>query len=258
VIRIEEARDEVKSAIKSISENYHYVDPKTGKRYSGSIIRENLQQSIDKVRIIAEEEGLGDTSFDRINKAERVLPKMEATLNFVSSYVGQQVDKMQLNSTETYAMHNNLIAPYYLERIANNKPIDDAQPLLNLASQLRDQLFSSGGIFSSLDPQRRRELEDKAQELANIFQRSSSCVEGRNGVLSFRNHELHCISPRKQTVLTAMHNFFIERSDGTTAAQRFFGSKPINMFKDVLSRVKIPALPRNPPTKTQDAQLTIH
>jgi len=72
--------------------------------------------------------------------------------------------------------------------------------------------------------EQRDAVEAHVQQLAQVFQRSSSCVEGRNGVLSFRHHELHNIGERKRLVLTALHNYFIIRTDRTTAAERFFES----------------------------------
>jgi len=67
--------------------------------------------------------------------------------------------------------------------------------------------------------------------LAAVFQRSSSNVEGRNGYLSLRNHQLRGLDlPRKRECFITMHNFFLTRPDGTTAAERFFGQKPRSMF----------------------------
>ena len=64
------------------------------------------------------------------------------------------------------------------------------------------------------------------QDCADLLQRSSSCVEGRNGQLSLRHHSLHRITPARLQALTAVHNYFIHRPDGMTAAERFFGTAP--------------------------------
>jgi hypothetical protein len=55
--------------------------------------------------------------------------------------------------------------------------------------------------------------------------------------------------PRKQACLTAMHNFFLMRADGTTAAERFFGQKPRSMFAAILASVEIPPAPLSPPQR---------
>jgi len=52
--------------------------------------------------------------------------------------------------------------------------------------------------------------------------------------------------PRKRACLTAIHNFFLTRPDGTTAAERFFGQKPRSMFAAILESVAIPSAPLSP------------
>src|SRR5881628_2780115 len=86
--------------------------------------------------------------------------------------------------------------------------------------------------------------------LADVFQRSSSNVEGRNGYLSLRNHQLRGLDhPRKRACLTAVHNFFLTRPDGTTAAERFFSQKPRSMFAAILESVELAPAPLSPSRK---------
>jgi hypothetical protein len=95
-----------------------------------------------------------------------------------------------------------------------------------------------------------KQLKHKAQLLAEVLQRSSSNVEGRNGDRSLRNHQLRGLDhPRKRTCLTAGHNFFLTRPDGTTAAERFFVQKPRSMFGAMLGAVEIPPAPLSPPRR---------
>jgi hypothetical protein len=68
-------------------------------------------------------------------------------------------------------------------------------------------------------------------------------VEGRNGHLALHHHGKHRLSNRKLTVLTAVHNYFIRRPDGTTAAQRFFGQPPAPMFEYLLAALDPPPRP---------------
>ena len=44
-----------------------------------------------------------------------------------------------------------------------------------------------------------------------------------------------------------LHNFFIQRPDGTTAAHRFFGTPSRNLFEWLLNRLPLPARPRHCP-----------
>ena len=105
-------------------------------------------------------------------------------------------------------------------------------------------------VLSHLSLAEQSQLQAKAAQLAKVFQRSSSNVEGRNGSLSLRNHQLRGLDhPRKRACLTAVHNFFLTRPDGTTAAERFFGQKPRSMFAAILGAVEIPPAPISPPQR---------
>jgi hypothetical protein len=175
---------------------------------------------------------------------------MQATIEFVSTYVRQQVRLLDLKQPEFYAMHAHLIPSYYLERVAATKTIREGQPLRALAERIRTPLFAPGGALSALSPMAQDRLKREAAKLAEVFQRSSSNVEGRNGYLSLRNHALRGLDhPRKRACLTAVHNFLLTRRDGTTAAERFFGHKPRSMFVAILASVDLPPMPLSPPRR---------
>jgi len=112
------------------------------------------------------------------------------------------------------------------------------------------QLFAPGGAFGEFSVVQQDQLKAEAAKLAEVFQRSSSKVEGRNGYLSLRNHPLRGLDhPRKRACLTAVHHFFLIRPDGTTAAERFFGQKPRSMCAAILASVEIPPAPLSPPRR---------
>jgi Family of unknown function (DUF6399) len=58
-----------------------------------------------------------------------------------------------------------------------------------------------------------------------------------------RHHSLHRLGKRKLAALTVLHNYWLKRADGTTAAERFFGSKPADLFEWLLERMELPARP---------------
>jgi hypothetical protein len=179
-----------------------------------------------------------------------VVPKRQATSEFISGYVRQQGRQLDWAPSESYAMHAHLIPSYYLECVASPRTVTQGEPLRAFAERLRTPLFAPGGALSGVSLMQQDHLQHKAKMLAEVFQRSSSNVEGRNGYLSLRNHQLRGLDhPRKRACLTAIHNFFLTRADGTTAAERFFGQKPRSMFAAMLAAVDIPPAPRSPPKR---------
>ena len=248
--RLPGQREQVSQSIRAIGHAYHFVDLDRGVRRNGKLIVSDIQHQIDTIRAIAQQEGRSQACFDRIEKAERVVPKMQATIEFVSGYVRQQVQQLELTSPQSFAMHARLIPSYYLERVAATRTVTQGQARRVLAERLRTSLFEPEGPLGALSVLQQNHLKAEAAKLAEVFQRSSSNVEGRNGYLSLRNHQLRGLDhPRKRECLTAMHNFFLTRADGTTAAERFFGQKPRSMFAVILASVEIPPAPLSPPRR---------
>jgi hypothetical protein len=248
--RLAEQRETVTQSIRAIGHAYHFVDLERGVRRNGKLIAGDIQRHIDTLRTIAQQEHVSETCLERLEKAARVVPKMQATIEFVSGYVRQQVCQLDLAQPASYAMHAHLIPSYYLDRVASIRTVTQGEPLRALAERLRTPLFESGGALGALSPMEQTQLKHKAKTLAEVFQRSSSNVEGRNGYLSLRNHQLRGLDhPRKRKCLTAVHNFLLTRPDRTTAAERFFGQKPRSMFAAILESVEIPPAPLSPPRR---------
>jgi hypothetical protein len=59
------------------------------------------------------------------------------------------------------------------------------------------------------------------------------------------------VSERRLQALTVIHNYLIQGPDGTTAAERFFGRKPPEVFAWLLER--LPDLPRPARKRSQPA-----
>jgi Family of unknown function (DUF6399) len=208
----------------------------------------DIQAQIDPGRTVAQHEGRSQTCLERLETAARVLPKRQATIAFVSGAVRPQVRQLDLAQTASYAMHAPLLPSGALERVAQTRTGSGGEPLRMLAARLRPPLLAPGGAFAEVSPTQQSQLPQQAQTLAEVFQRSSAKVAGRNGDLSLRNQQRRGLDhPRKRACLTAVHNFFLTRADGTTAAERFFGQKPRAMFAAILASVEIPPAPLSPP-----------
>src|SRR5262245_45067850 len=115
--RLAQQREQVKASIRGIGHDYHFVDLERRVRRNGQLIAADIQEHIEQIRSIAQHEGLSQSCLERIEKAERVVPKMQATIEFVSRYVAQQVKQLDVTPPVSFAMHAKLIPSYYLERV---------------------------------------------------------------------------------------------------------------------------------------------
>src|SRR5262245_38329432 len=113
----------VTQSMRALDHAYHFVDLERGVRRNGKRIAGDMQRHNDTIRTIAQHEHLSETCLERIEKAARVVPKMQATIAFVSGYVRQQVRQLDLAPPIAYAMHAHLIPSFYLDRVASTRTV---------------------------------------------------------------------------------------------------------------------------------------
>lgn len=232
------------ASIQGIGECYHPYDLETGAPRDAASVAKSLATHFDTLETIATEAALSEHSVKKIRKARRVVTKMVATITFFFLTLHAKVQTLTLTSQQEDALYTLLIPAIYLQLVADKATTADHRHTLQQRSQqLLQPLLDSNSPFAALDPDEKRLLESVALESAHLFQRSSSCTEGRNGQLALRHHSLHRISPRKLSALTVVHNFFIHRSDGSTPAQRFFEAEHSSLFDYLLDHIDLPGRP---------------
>jgi hypothetical protein len=166
---------------------------------------------------------------------------MVATIAFFWLTARAKVEALSLAPEVERVVYDNLIPGIYLHLVSEKaQHAEQRHALQRKSEELLAPLRARDGPLGDLEPEEKLVIERVAQECAHLFQRSSSCVEGRNGQLALRHHSLHRISNRKLAALTTTHNYFVKWSDGTTAAERFFGAKPKNLFEWLLDCVDLP------------------
>jgi hypothetical protein len=181
---------------------------------------------------------------------------MVDTIRFVHEQTTERIDSLNLEKKLRAEVTDYLLPAMYLGRAANRAPnAEERHNLEARAAKLHAALHQTDTAFSSLTKDRRAAIETEVLACADLFQRSSSCVEGRNGRLSLFHHGLHALSTRKQAALTVVHNYYVIRSDGTTAAQRFFGSAHDDLFEHLLRQIPHPPRPaKRRPRKPRQPQ----
>ncbi len=238
-------QERARKAIQGISEVYHPYDLETGAPKSAQEVSAALEQHFVEIETVTAEAQLSERCVKRIEKAKRVMVEMVATVAFFLLTVRAKVEALSLAPEVENAMYHNLIPAIYLHAVAEKTQDVEQRPSLQrkAGELLAPLLMSSHSSLADLVAEEKVVLETVAQECAQLFQRSSSCVEGRNGYLALYHHSLHRLGDRKLAALTTVHNYFVKRQDGTTAAERFFGSRPRDLFGWVLDQVDLPGYP---------------
>ena len=236
-------QENVVEARREISKMYHPYDPFTGEKRDHSTVSRNLEATFGKIREAAD--SLPERCKKRVDKAWRVTEKMTATIAFFFCTIKSIVEEMELPDHKKRLMHTHLIPGFYLQRVADREK-DPAvkKAIQQKADELLYVLYDRDGPLAGCGDSEIDRMKRKAGECAGLFQRSSSCVEGRNAQLSLRHQGMHRLSDQKLKALTVVHNYHLKRPDGTTAAERFYENKPIDMFEWLLGNMASPPRPR--------------
>jgi hypothetical protein len=82
--RLAQQREQGKARLRGMGHDDHCVDLERGVRRNGQRIASDIPEPLEQIRTVAPQEGLSHSCVERIEKAERVVPKRQATLEFVS------------------------------------------------------------------------------------------------------------------------------------------------------------------------------
>jgi hypothetical protein len=244
-------RDGMREAIRGLSEDYHPYDLNSGCKIEAQEVEKRIEGRFAEIDRVAEEAQLSEGSRKRIEKARRLIESFVATIAFFHLSVEMWVKELRLTAEIEQVVLKELIPALYLQRAAKKQSTAEGRAKVMAAYQpMLERIRGPASELSKLPAEDRAKVERGAVQAADLFQRSSSCVEGRNGQLALRHHSLHRLSNGKLGALTVVHNYYLTRSDGTTAAERFFGAKPRDLFGWLVDRLDVPARPAAKRSKT--------
>ena len=239
VSEVQQQADTLKVALQEINAAYHPLQMNTGQWQSTHQAIERIDTAFETIEAVCNALQLEERARKAVRKSQAYLDAMVRTVGRA-----ERLRKRLLNSVpplERQAVDVEWRAAY-LDKMARSASAAERTTLHQLAAQLRQEL----GPHHVLS----EHAADAVQQGIAIFERSSSCVEGRNGVLALCHHGAHHISTKHLEALTCIHNYFTRRPDGTTAAERFFGHKHDDLFEYMLSHMDYSMSPRNTPSRT--------
>jgi hypothetical protein len=249
--RLQEAQGRQEQAaqqVRGVSDDYHPFDRHSGLPVSAEGMGERLNGRLDRLSEVLADAGLGDKMQEARSKARAWVTTLVGVVAWFWAAAQDAVEELELSESQEQVVYEKLLAGHYWSMAAcRARTAEERKRLHELAHELKEEAWRQGGPLSSLPEEARKEVETAAQHAAGLFQRSSSCVEGRNGRLSLQQHGHSRVSERRLKALTVIHNYMVKRPDGTTAAERFFGQKHTDVFSWLLQR--LPDLPRPAPKR---------
>jgi hypothetical protein len=250
---------EARELIRELGTIYHPYEVETGQVQSVARVAARFEQVWTRLSRLVAAADLPTRARERIAKAQRLTVHWLAYLSFFFATLQARVEALDLPADLEQAFLTQLVPALYLERVAaRSTQAETRHRLAALSAQLLEPLRQPTHPLQALPLATRQHLEAVARGCADLFQRSSSCVEGRNGQLSLYHHGCHRLRGRKLPALTAIHNYHIRRPDRTTAAERLFGRSHPPLFELVLARVsRLPPPRRRRPRAPKLAALAL-
>ena len=239
-----------------INESYHPFNLKNGKHQKSDQVGKKIDRQFERLEKVANEAELSDKSNNRLKKARKVVTSMLATISFFWQMVEAELEVLGLSLELENLLKNVVMPSIYFLIVAKKTKNKKLKKYLIRGAQRLKKSYSSSLHWKNMSIDEQQKALKSAEDCVNYFQRSSSCVEGRNSHLSLFHHSHHKLSERKLKVKTIIHNFFNRDNNSLpTPAEKFFGKRTEDLFDWLVTQIKLPSSPR--PTKKQKAGVVI-
>jgi hypothetical protein len=253
--RLQEAKDLKEAAVQEVrgfGDDYHPFDRETGKPVMAEEVGKRLGAHLDELQEVVQEAALGSRAQEAVVKARTWVGSLMGCVAWFWCLTNDRVEELALSEEQERVVKEKLLPGHYWAMAAGRaRTAEERARLKEMAETLKKEAWHKDGALASLSEEEKRQVNEVAKERAGLFQRSSSCVEGRNGQLSLQHHGHGRVSEGRLQGQTVIHNYLIKRADGTTAAERFFGQKHEDLFAWLLQRM--PELPRPAKKRPQPA-----
>ncbi len=239
-MQIDKDLETVRNAKKEIGTIYHPFEIESGAKRNGDQLKKELELEYEKIEEAATRNNCSEKQEKRLQKSKNMISKMKETIQIFFMFILQYIESLNLSEEESETFQDILVPIAYLKSVEKRtRDIKERKKIQTTLNQLHLKLdVRMDWKLLSIDEQQK--LRCHAEQCADRFQRSSSCVEGRNGFLSLMYHALHRLSFKKLKSMTVIHNYFITGKHKKTPAEIFFEQKPNDLFDWLLENMDFP------------------
>ncbi len=218
----------------------HPFDRRQGLKQTSAAVAAQLTAQLSVLKTLKKSHQLPDT-IGCLPKVEGQIPDLSASIDCWWNWVQQSLEAHPDLPTRAWAQ-NALLPAFYWEQQTQRTKNPDLKAAYQQALQPAQIALMAHPLTTTLPPAQFAQWQAWAAGMVTKFQRTSSAVEGRNGDLSQIHHNRRGLSARRLGVMTTIHNFHRKRADGSTAAERLFGTSPPDLFESLIQQM--PPLPQ--------------
>src|SRR5262249_20775999 len=211
VRQVEQHQEHLKAArahVREIGDTYHPFDRQTGKAVAAEEMRVRLGAAVAGVGEGGNAARAGTRARQAVTRAGCWVTSLVGCLAWFWTRVRSHLESLELEAEAEQLCQDKLPGGLYWARASGRaREPGERQRLSGLSERLLKEAWAEDGALGRLSAERRQEVERVARQCVELFQRSSSCVEGRNGRLSLFHHGQTRLSEKRLQALTAVHNY---------------------------------------------------
>jgi hypothetical protein len=233
-----QGQDRYYEALHSLSLRMHPFAIDTHRPQTTDDVATAMTDTVTLLRSLAEAYDISDSK-QRLPKVEKQVPDLAALVDVWWLWVTESLAVYRYVPPDLTAWLREVLLPRVYWGLQQRRTSSGLlqHAYTHAATQAADRLHAHP-LTQVLAPQELTRWRRWATWIAMKFQRTSSAVEGRNGMLARMNHTQRSIPVRRLKVATVIHNFGIRREDGTTAAERLFGEPFPDLFDWIVEHVR--------------------
>lgn len=250
VMRWEEAHHAYRGLLERLSHTLHPFHLSDSTPQTSAQVESQLTAAVEEIAALAQRYQLPARP-KAMAKVRTQVPALAALVDFWWQGVHQDLEPFRLAPRWQQWVHESLLPMVYWATQVPRTRCRRRKAKMQGALEAVRAAFEQHPITQRLPPHVLAEWQAWATDRVKAFQRASSAVEGRNGVLSQLHHNQRGLPRRRYKVWTVLHNFDGRAADGTTPASRFFKRTFPDLFETVLSHIEV--LPRSRQRKEEGA-----
>lgn len=229
--------------LQGVSDDLHPFSIKNSAIQTADEIEGSLETRAKVFETLGEEQAITDRK-GAIRKFRNQLPALAVSITVWWTWVTDVLQELTLDEAWLQWFTGALLPVIYWHRRMQQTHNPKKRERYKKAWHYAMKVLESHPLTQAQSLSDIQQGQMLAENMVGQFHRSSSAVEGRNGCLSQMYHNGRGFTEQRLRALTVVHNFFIKREDGTTAAQRLFKHKHPDLFEWLINQMGALPLPR--------------